>query len=326
MQLSIIIPIYNAATYLRACIESTYKQNLPLNEWELILVNDGSTDNSVDIIKKFQSLYSNIVFINQTNSGVTVARNKGIEAAKGQYILFLDADDYLEHDCLNKLLETAENRDLDLLYFIINRVNQAGQKIAEYKVDNPNSLILNGWDHPRGGFIPALYKKAVVNNIRFTKGIYIAEDALFNLQIHVLANRVSFIEMPVYNYREHNTSAVGNETKNLTLNVFNSHLLYCQTLNQFIEKNKRIIPSDKINYFDRPFYLVIKMAFESNVLPQLDNDRRNRLLALLMKINRLHVIEQLQQEIPQLFYSNFSFKIYTIKRKFVSLVKSIIKK
>lgn len=321
MILSIIIPVFNAAQFLNSCLTSALNQNLDLTQFEIIIINDGSTDNSDEIIERFKSNHTNIVSISQVNSGVSVSRNKGLDAAKGKYILFLDADDYLEDDGLKKLLLTAENRDLDLLYFIINRVNQADQKIAEYKVDNPNSLILNGWDHPRGGFIPALYKRSTLGNLRFTKGIYIAEDALFNLQFHVLANRVSFIELPVYNYREHNTSAVGNVTKNLTLKVFNSHLLYCQTLNQFIEKNKRIIPSDKIKYFDRPFYLVIKMAFESNVLPILDNRRRKVLLNQLEQLNRPNVNRLLKQDLPLLFCSDLKFFMYMIKRKIIGVLK-----
>ena len=90
LKLSIIIPVYNVEKYIEATISSVYRQNLPEDEFEIILVNDGSTDNSLQIITELASKHSNITVLSQENQGPSIARNKGIQMAKGEYIHFMD--------------------------------------------------------------------------------------------------------------------------------------------------------------------------------------------------------------------------------------------
>ena len=92
---SIIIPIYNVASYIAKTLDSVLRQGLDVSEYEVIMINDGSKDSSADICREYCERFSNFKLINQENSGVSAARNKGIDAAQGEYIVFLDADDYL---------------------------------------------------------------------------------------------------------------------------------------------------------------------------------------------------------------------------------------
>ena len=115
MKLSIIIPIYNVEKYIRTTIESIYRQNLSNEEFEVILINDGSTDNSLEIINELSIKYNNIIVLTQENQGPSIARNKGISIAKGEYIHFMDSDDIVMDSTLQKMLNTAIEYQLDIL-------------------------------------------------------------------------------------------------------------------------------------------------------------------------------------------------------------------
>ena len=115
MDLSIVVPVYNVEKYVRTCIESIFKQGLDEKCFEIIIVNDGSTDRSLEVITDIISQHSNIVVINQENQGLSVARNNGIAAAKGEYILMPDSDDILIENSLAPLLEISTDTKADLV-------------------------------------------------------------------------------------------------------------------------------------------------------------------------------------------------------------------
>ena len=108
--ISIIVPIYNSSEYIQRCIDSILSQTL--TNFELILINDGSTDNSIDVLKEYESKDSRIIVINKKNEGVSIARNTGIEMAKGEYIMFCDSDDYV-HPQWCELLVDAIEKNID---------------------------------------------------------------------------------------------------------------------------------------------------------------------------------------------------------------------
>ena len=107
MDLSIIVPIYNVEKYVRTCIESIYKQGLDEKDFEVIIVNDGTTDRSMEVIADIIKQHSNIIVIEQENQGLSVARNKGMAKAKGEYIFMIDSDDFLIDNRVSFLLEKA---------------------------------------------------------------------------------------------------------------------------------------------------------------------------------------------------------------------------
>lgn len=115
MELSIIVPVYNVEKYVRSCIESIYKQGLDEECFEVIIVNDGTPDRSIEMITDIIAAHQNIAVINQENQGLSVARNNGIKAAKGEYILMPDSDDLLIGDSLKPLLEKALETKVDLV-------------------------------------------------------------------------------------------------------------------------------------------------------------------------------------------------------------------
>lgn len=124
MLLSIIVPIYKVEPYLRKCVDSLLVQDLSPEEYEIILVDDGSPDDCGKIADEYAARFSNVRGIHQENGGLSVARNTGIMTAQGKYIQFVDSDDYLEPDVLGSLVGRAERDDLDVLRFNYRNVNE----------------------------------------------------------------------------------------------------------------------------------------------------------------------------------------------------------
>ena len=113
MKLSIIIPIYDVESYLKRCLDSIVNQNS--NNIEVIMINDGSTDNGPIIAEQYSRQYENFYLINQENKGLSGARNTGISASKGDYLWFVDSDDYIANDAVDKILDAIEVSNADII-------------------------------------------------------------------------------------------------------------------------------------------------------------------------------------------------------------------
>ena len=126
-KLSIIVPVYNVENWLSRCASSLINQDLDKSEYEIIFVNDGSTDDSFEIAKKYSESYDNIILISQENKGLSAARNAGINKANGKYIWFVDSDDWIEPNIAGQLLKEAEDCGLDVLCFGLNIAFEDGR-------------------------------------------------------------------------------------------------------------------------------------------------------------------------------------------------------
>ena len=216
-RVSVIVPVYNASEYLDDCIKSVINQSYGFKNIELILVNDGSKDNSLDICNRYASKYDNILVINKKNSGVSDTRNIGFSSSKGEYIMFLDSDDLISKDSikyLSKFLD--ENNNVD---FVISRVRMF-EKINKWhymdyrfkdnkKFCNINEDINYCQYHSTG----ILLRRRVIKNIKFDNKIKYAEDMKYMTEV-LLKNEVFGIEKrSILYYRKRNseTSAVQNQ-------------------------------------------------------------------------------------------------------------------
>ena len=217
MKFSIIIPIYNVEKYVEQCLESVDGQSY--EDYEIILVNDGSTDASETICKNFVANSNrNYQIINQANGGLSAARNTGLAAAKGQWIVFVDSDDYISTDLLKNLDAAMAKNDADLYTFNHNRIDANGNFVAKklYAVENARlsfkseaemtkyicDEFLNyglGWEA-----WSMIYKRSIIeeNNISFqdTKDVF-AEDLCFALQYLMHVNSIYVLCDLLYNYR-----------------------------------------------------------------------------------------------------------------------------
>jgi glycosyltransferase involved in cell wall biosynthesis len=134
MDLSIIVPVYKVEKYIHTCIESIYKQGLDEDSFELIIVNDGTPDNSMEMIQDIIAQHKNITIINQENQGISMARNNGIAIAKGQYILMPDSDDLLIENSVKPLLEKALETKADMV--VADFVEMNDEEILSFSKKN----------------------------------------------------------------------------------------------------------------------------------------------------------------------------------------------
>ena len=200
MDLSIIVPVYNVEKYIRACIESIFKQGLDDDSFEVIIVNDGTKDRSMEMIADIISQHKNITVINQDNQGLSVARNNGIAAAKGKYILMPDTDDLLIGNSLPKLLETAIKTQADIIVadFLnltdedINNIKKSPLQKKEfvYKEKTNEELFLQDLNPYQCYVWRTLFRREFLlkENIRFVPGIYI-QDVPFTHECYLKADK-----------------------------------------------------------------------------------------------------------------------------------------
>lgn len=218
---SVIIPVYNAEKHLSKSIESLLQQSL--TNCEFIFINDGSTDGSFDVISSYQQKDARIQLIHQQNQGVSAARNKGIALANGQYIGFLDADDYIETDFLAQLYQKAQSHSVDIVSSHFFKETAQAQQVI--KTSFPFEVVLSK-DFINQEIIPQfiknsslnscwnkLFKTTLVKAILFPVGVPLGEDGIFNLQAYNKANSALFIDYCGYHYLEVEGSATRNVTQ-----------------------------------------------------------------------------------------------------------------
>lgn len=208
-KVSIIIPFFNAGPYLKRCLDSVFRQDL--DDYEIICVNDGSTDNSRDIAGEYVSTQLPVKIISQDNRGLSHARNTGMRAAEGEYIMFVDGDDYLEENVLGELYGICRKYGLDMLDFRVNVVRD-GIKRSMYPESNRTSGISKGRDyfsayiagHGKQPFVSAwshIYRRELITRqgLQFIEGRKY-EDLVFTAGAYLGAEAVMYTDIQVYNY------------------------------------------------------------------------------------------------------------------------------
>lgn len=239
-KISVIIPVYNVEAYLEACLDSVIGQTY--KNIEIIAINDGSTDRSQDILESYNKKYSNIIIINQENQGQSIARNMGIEKAKGDYIYFLDSDDYLKAETFQYLIGVFEENEVDLISFsaevfldkIKLQVNKDRYKLHSYFEQNQIYLKNEFLTIATRKFTPSpvlyIMKRSLIqdNNIRFKPGV-IHEDELFTTEIFLNTNKMLYIAKSFYKrrYREGSTMTLHDKQHKK-----NSFLSKCEILTE----------------------------------------------------------------------------------------------
>ena len=244
--ISVIVPIYNVEKYLNKCLESILGQTY--KNIEIILINDGSTDKSKQICEEYINLDKRIVYVEQNNKGVSDARNKGIEKAKGKFILFVDADDYIEFNMIEKLYIKAKEFKCDIVisnYNIIENDKVIKDKYAIEKTEITRNEFIKYMliEKNYGGYLwNKLIKRKVISNCRFDINIHIMEDLIFLLEISKNINSAYILnDEYLYYYVQHNSSALHNKNEKYLTNT----LAYEKIFN-YIKKDNLI---DQYNYY-----------------------------------------------------------------------------
>lgn len=238
VKVSVIIPVYNCEKYIEECIESLINQTL--QECEFIFVNDGSKDKSEEIIKKYADKDERITLINQKNSGVSVARNVGIKKASGEYIGFVDADDYVESNYYEKLYNAAKRNQCEIVICdfkveVNGKYNKFNMPFIKDKVMNKEYIEDKIYpffirEDSLNAVWNKLYKSSIINNnkIEFPIELDLGEDGLFNVRAFTYCSRCFFMDYSGYFYRDVDGSATRNVIEKdyfkRALNVYESNL------------------------------------------------------------------------------------------------------
>jgi glycosyltransferase involved in cell wall biosynthesis len=210
MRLSIIIPAYKVADFIEKCIRSLEDQDVPKSQYEIIVTNDGSPDNSRLIVEKLQLEFPNIQLINQENQGVSVARNNAMAIAKGRYVMPIDPDDYVVPQLLKSILDRAESQDLDVLVLGFEIFDPIGKSLwkTDYRQQEPQVYSgVEGYFASRGYEVrdpdrswAILYKNDMLqrHQLQYPKDVPFLEDGCFLVKVFAVASQVGFSNLNFY--------------------------------------------------------------------------------------------------------------------------------
>ena len=229
IRLSYILPIYNVEQYLAQCLDSIFSQDLPEDEYEVICVNDCSTDGSLKILKQYQSVHPHMQIMTfEQNRGLSAARNEGIRIARGKYIWFVDSDDFIGTNVTSQLLQKAEADDLEVLLFnycdytdeigIVNEPHTFAEHSAQSGIDFVNEVFGDAFIYHLGYVWRFLLKREYILQIGliFPEGQY-WEDTVYFPKAILSANRVASTDVLGYYYRKNSSSISGGKEQTWSL-------------------------------------------------------------------------------------------------------------
>ena len=240
--MSVIIPIYNCEKYIDESIESLMNQNYDFNKIEVILINDGSVDNSLKVCKKYSESYDNVILIDQKNSGVSTSRNNGMKKASGKYIMLLDGDDFLSSSAIKNIVSffDANYDEIDLVtYPLYLYNNEKSWPHARYNAYDKGTGIydLEEYIHLNQNTVNVVIKNEIKNKYSYDTNMMLSEDQKFNTQVLMEKKKIGFVEKAIYYYRRVGTGA--SSVKNNPFICFEDIISYNEwLLDHFKEKGK----------------------------------------------------------------------------------------
>ena len=309
--ISVIIPIYNAEKYLRECINSVLNQTY--KNFELLLIDDGSTDGSGTICNEYANNDSRVKVVHKQNGGVSAARNSGLELAKGEYVAFVDSDDFVNENYLLSLYKKAIETNADLVFckfarYINGQVLNVNEDLPENLLADINDdkfadFVLNFFHSKNyifGSACRILYKKSALNSVRFNNDVKICEDLVFVLQVALNAKKITSINEFLYFYRLSGDSV----TRKYIKNLLPSHL----NLN---DELKNIFDSLKAERCKKIFNInacsLCYVVFVNELKFRVDGWRKN-------------IKEARKSELYKYFKLKNGLKFYGLKRKIKFLI------
>ena len=242
--ISIVIPVFNAEKYIKQCIDSVLAQTY--DNYEIIIVNDGSTDKTGELIDYYSKKYNRIHYYLKQNGGVSSARNYGIDKSSGDYICFIDADDIIENIYLETLYYAMQGiADCSVggfKYINVTKEKEITVLPIKEEIKNLNDSILDFLDYEKPDWqrymVNRLFKKSIINynQLKFREDIFFKEDGLFLIDYLCASNGlVGYANKVIYYYRQNHDSALGSLNKKFNKRLFtnlDAHLLILERLNK----------------------------------------------------------------------------------------------
>lgn len=307
--------MYNVELYIEKCLNSCINQDLSADEYEIIIVNDGSKDNSLSIAESIAQKHNNVRIITQTNGGLSSARNTGLINSRGEYIWFIDSDDWIEPNVLKELYTTASNNNLDILRFSWNIVDEKNKKYT----DSPDAIhtpiynkSLSGIEYTQNVLGTVLYvctflyrkKFLIEHSFSFKEGITY-EDVEFNTRVIPSAGQIMSISQICYNYFQRNNS--------ITKQVTSKSIQDLSFVLKSLISRKNDFPSCE-NYFNR---MIDGFICWGIIMCSEGNSEIQKLFIDLLKnhgINKIHKADCIKNKVTKLLFNlNPWFALFTIK-------------
>ncbi|MBS6600274.1 MAG: glycosyltransferase family 2 protein [Clostridium sp.] len=268
---SIIIPVYNVEEYIEECLKSILAQTY--KDIELLIVDDGSTDNSLGLIREYENKFKKIRIFTQQNKGVSEARNLALNYVSGEFVLYIDPDDFLEPNMIEKMVNKAEKYNSDITicgYYLYYSKDNANNKIFTYGINENKTLsslevidmMLNY--KLQGQLWNKLFKKDLLinNNFKFEPGRYI-QDIFPVFKMVLKSSNITFIDEPLYYYRQRMSSTVNKKSKKLAEDYF--HAMY-SIMNYVKEENIKV---------NKNSYIAFRTIVLSNFIAMYTNYKKN---------------------------------------------------
>lgn len=326
--ISIIIPVYNGEKYIKRCIESILKQNF--NDFEILIIDDGSKDNSLKILKSYKKL-DKIKIFSQKNKGPSEARNKGLEEAKGNYIIFIDIDDWIEENYLNNLYNTITKENLDIVMTGYRDISKYGLiEINDFyikknllNIEETIELLFKGTAGVPWGKI---FKKDIIinNKLKMDKELFMCEDQIFVLQYIFNCKTIGVLQDNEYNYNRLNEKSISNK---FGVEYYNNFMIYIDKLEKIFEYynldngiRERIIVERKIQIYENLIYRLYfnKLWRTTYLLKELKFFSEEVSKKISKKTNN-EIIENLRNK--KLIKLHMFFIVKTLKRKMIDFFK-----
>ena len=295
MKVSIIVPIYNVEKYIKECVMSVFRQGLCEEDFEIILINDGTEDNSLGEIEDICIRHKNIIIVNQNNQGLSCARNTGLLYSKGDYVIFLDSDDLLADRSVAPLLELAFASDVDLL--VADFMKLSDDEILKYKGEVNDFLCSNLKSGPQlymDDFNPSesyvwrtIYKRNFLmqNELRFIPGVFF-EDIPFTPECYLKARVCLRANSVLYLYRIGNSSITSNmdKKKAMDINVAIERLWKLKAMKGLSKRVRRRLSDNLFSNFSFALWCV---SHNDNVY-----------------MYRQEIVKDLKTRVPDLWFGN----------------------
>lgn len=299
--ISVIIPVYNVEKYIKCCLESVLSQ--PYKNIEIILVNDGSLDNSGQICEEFSKKDKRIKVIHKENGGLSDARNWGIQGSTGDYLLFLDSDDFLKEGCMEEIAELLIKYNPDVLISLLYEYYEEGGRIVPEKFPLTNNEIITldkvdlinrifgliEW--PAQKYI--VKRKIIVDNNLFFKVGFLHEDVDWTTRLFITAKRYAFNDKPFYFHR---MDREGSITNTLNPKRVNDVITIVSDLISDLKRD----PTQK-DIFEEIASRLSKSAFYYlSLVYSFDNSVRDELISLIK--SNLFIFSYSKKSIHRIFY------------------------
>ena len=304
-KISVIVPVYRAEKYIERCITSIVNQTY--EELEILLIDDGSPDKCPQICEEWAKKDGRIEVIHKENEGVSSARNIGISKASGDYIVFVDSDDFLDSEFLYKMIKCLKknNSDMAICNFYPNREIKLEEKLTRNDVYN----YLLDKKRFRGYTWNKLYKASIIKNnkIRFENNIYICEDLLFNCEYINYCLSASYVNERLYYYNDDSVSALNSKLNSKFLSIFDAY----DQIEKIYIRNKCDLNKFYISYFIVVTDIIFRNNKANNVCSQSElYNKKNTLYGMINK-SRL----SLKTRIKLFVYKNYPILVGYARRK-----------